>query len=178
MTKFKLQFPEEDISEIAARWDESIDPPMFELRRDVCERGWLNRNQLQEVALWLLPKKDRETAEKHVLKNSEEDVVAATAVALSSCNPYTQWEWLCGLQHGVRAPVASAVLHWFADGNYPIASKQSLWSCGVGGGIADVSDWIAYTQFCRELAAEHNITMRTLDRALCQHARNEWGDEG
>ena len=178
MTKFKLRKSlEGKIPETAAGWGETIDTPMLDLKRDVGERGWLNCNELQEVALWLLPEKIRKTAKRHVLENSEEDVAAATAVALSSCDPYTQWEWLCGLKHGVRAAVASAVLHWFAEGNYPIASKDSLWSCSVDDGIADVHDWIAYTQFCRDLAAEHNITMRTLDRALCQHYRNEAGDE-
>ena len=168
MAKFELQFQEEKILEIAGKWNTSIDKPMCQLRPVVCERGWLNREDLKKVAGWLVPEDKRESAEQNVLGNSEEDVVAATAAALSSCDVYTQWQWLFWLQ-GVQGSVASAILHWFAEGNYPIASYYSLKSCGFAGKVESISDWVEYTQFCRDLATKHNITMRTLDRALRQY---------
>ena len=171
MTKFKLQFPEEDIPKIAGKWDINIDKPMFALMGDVYKQGWLTRQELQQVADWLWPTDNQDDSEKHILKNPEESVAATTAVALSSCDSYTQWWWLLELR-GVQAPVASATLHWFAEGNYPIASKPALRSCGIAEGkIAGFCEWYEYTQFCRKLAVEHNITMRTLDRALCQYDR-------
>ena len=174
MPKFKLQFPEECILEIAGKWKTSIDEPMLELRPVVCERGWLNREDLKKVAGWLVCEDKRESAEKNVEGNSEEEVVAATAAALSSCDVYAQWEWLFWLD-GVRGSVASAILHWFAKGNYPIASYYSLKSCGVAGKIESIADWVEYTQFCRDLATKHNITMRTLDRALRQYGEHGKG---
>ena len=168
MTKFKLQESlEGQIHEAAKRWKETIDPPMFELGLVVCNRGWLTLEELQAVADWVYPdEKQRITNE-----NSEDDVVVATASALSSSDVCAQWQVLCNL-NGVGASTASAVLHWFANGDYPIATGPALWSCSADDvNCKPVPVWLEYTRFCRQMAAAHNIDMRTLDRALCQYGR-------
>ena len=169
MTKFKLQFPEEDIPEIAARWDTDIDKPMLALRPNVCKQGRLTLAELQEVADWLVDS-ERGQRNVHIAKNTEEEVVAITSEVLLPCDDaHKQWQTLCKL-HGVGPSVASTVLHWFAQGDFPIATQPALRSCSADGLDFGESDaWIEYTQFCRDLAARHKITMRTLDRALRQY---------
>jgi hypothetical protein len=37
--------------------------------------------------------------------------------------------------------------------------------------VYEFSFWWEYTQFCRKLAAEAGVSMRTLDRALWQYSK-------
>ena len=165
MTEFKLEESfEENILEIAGRRDVSVDAEMIKLKPVVCARGWLERDDLQKVDDWLSGKQ-----RQNVLANTQEAIEAVTASVLSSCDACAQW-WALWELHDMRASVASSILHWFADGDYPIASIHALRACNASEfDFSNVTVWLGYTRFCRQLATKHDVTMRTLDYAMFQH---------
>ena len=70
--------------------------------------------------------------------------------------------------HGVRIPVGSAILHWFHECRYPIWDINARWSVQFDKSQYrnDFERWKAYVEFCRDIADEYEVSMRTLDRAL------------
>jgi hypothetical protein len=76
--------------------------------------------------------------------------------------------------HGVSWPTASVFLHFAGRDRYPILDYRALWSLGIEKPIAYTFDfWWHYTLFCRKLADEAYVSMRTLDRALWQFSASQ-----
>ena len=162
MTAFKLRFPEGRIHELAKEYPAEYDKPMRDMQSAIRKQGWLTRDDLNKVRKWLkVPFPGKKTIDAPL------QIVGATAIALATCNESKKWDALVKVR-GVQGSVASSLLHWFAEGNYPIASKPALWSCNVAGSN-DLSFWLDYTKFCRELAEKNGVSMRALDRALVQY---------
>jgi hypothetical protein len=73
---------------------------------------------------------------------------------------------------GVKWPTASVFLHFAFPNRYPILDFRALWSIGT-----DVPKqytfpfWQEYTKFCRALALEAKVDLRTLDRALWKYSK-------
>ena len=78
---------------------------------------------------------------------------------------------------GYGWPTASVLLHFGYDNLYPILDFRALWSLGLEKPPSqyDFDFWMDYTHYCRQLAAETNVSMRTLDRALWQSAKKPTG---
>ena len=170
MTKFNLEFSEKKIHELAAQYDVTYDEPMRKMQSVIRERGWVTLPDLKRIRKWLKLRFWANTQKTAV----PQQVVGVTAFALATCDEHEKWQALVNLK-GVGTRAASALLHWFSQGNYPIVSEPSLWSCGVDIGEmpdGDVAFWIAYTKFCREKAERNGVSMRVLDRALSQHHYN------
>lgn len=72
--------------------------------------------------------------------------------------------------HGVSWPTASVVLHFWHNDPYPILDFRALWSLGFDKQPTyyTFDIWSKYTDFCRRLAKESEVSMRTADRALWQ----------
>ena len=80
------------------------------------------------------------------------------------------------LLHGVSWPTASVLLHLGHPDPYPILDFRAMWSLSVDvpddtSGFYTFDLWWAYTQFCRKLANQCGVDMRTLDRALWQYSK-------
>lgn len=104
-------------------------------------------------------------------KNEPAYVEAVTRIALTTPHERLRIEVLT-LLSGVGWPMASVILHWGHHDPYPILDSRALWSLGVSDPPAYTFDfWWAYTEFCRHLAHHTSISMRHLDRALWQYAR-------
>ena len=76
--------------------------------------------------------------------------------------------------HGVGAPTASVILHFFHKQDYPILDFRALWSVSLIEGDKynySYALWSKYVEFCREQAAEADVSMRDLDRALWQYSK-------
>jgi hypothetical protein len=73
---------------------------------------------------------------------------------------------------GVGVPTASALLHFGFPSDYPILDVRALESLGqpTTRTTYSVTYWLRYLAACRGLAAEHRVTLRTLDKALWQHS--------
>ena len=162
---FKLKLRKNKISEIASRYEIPWDDQMSELKSAIRERGYLTKGELEVVEAWLRVDPRR----RRVGANSPIAVKKATAIALSSRDEREKWRELMKLT-GVGRSAASSILHWFADGDYPIASTPALWSCSYEGGRNSFKFWWEYVEFYRQMRAESgNVKSRTFDRALVQY---------
>ena len=109
----------------------------------------------------------------HRIKSNNDDFVKErTGFALSSATADPDRVRL----KGVGWAVASAILHWFHQDHYPIWSGPARYSVRLDEtrGTQKPGEWEAYVKFCRKLAKENKVDMRTLDRALWKH----YDDEG
>ena len=75
---------------------------------------------------------------------------------------------------GVEWAVASAILHWFHKDHYPIWSAHTRYSMYIDKAryTQKRGEWEAYVKFCRKLAKENGVDMRTLDRALWKYSES------
>ncbi len=163
--------PDEEIVAVAARYNIPWDEQMRKLQPDIRARGWLSQQNMEAVAVWLRISPGKQK----FADNPPGAIEGATAIALSTCDESRKWHVLMDLP-GVGKSIAPSVLHWFDDGNYPIATRPALWSCSAEAEDLHLSSsWLEYTKFCRATAEEHNVTMRTLDRALQRHYEEKRG---
>lgn len=75
---------------------------------------------------------------------------------------------------GVGWPMASVILHFGYENQYPILDFRALWSLGVDAPNSYTFQiWEPYTHFTRELADKAGVSMRELDRALSQYSKEK-----
>lgn len=154
------------------------DTPMKKLVCEVKKRGYLTKCELIKVAKWKVPKKRNTLC--NVRKNCLNDVKEMTRAAFRTTIDdsiyylYNQRAPRDVGLYGVRIPMGSAILHWFHEGRYPIWDRYAIQSVQL-----DKSQyrnkferWKVYTLFCRDIADEYEVCMRTLDRALFQYGKN------
>ena len=133
----------------------------------VKKRGFLTKPEFLELCRWKSPRS------KHLVeRNSVGFVEEVTRTALSTPEERLRIEVLT-LLTGVGWPSASVLLHFAHVDPYPILDYRALWSLGIDHVPAayDFDFWMAYTLFCRKLAAEVGVSMRQLDRALWQYSK-------
>ena len=165
--KPKLRFRTNQIKKIASRYEYSIsEDELRALRSVVQKRGHITKDELQKMAYWKAPR-----SSGHIKSNSEEYVQEITGAALGAIQERSRIEILT-LLDGVSWPTASVILHFCHQDPYPIIDFRAMWSVGLdvplryGFGI-----WWCYAEFCRKIASESDIDMRTLDRALWQYSK-------
>jgi hypothetical protein len=106
-------------------------------------------------------------------------VATAIGSAARARGYYTRREFLTAGQithltalAGVGMPTASVLLHVALPKSFPILDVRALESLGVSGRSSYTpAFWATYVEACRALAAEHGISLRTLDKALWQHSK-------
>jgi len=168
---FRLRFPGAQIERWAARF---CDPPDERVERVVAERakrqGYLRRPDFLHLCRWKTPR-----SRPNVEKNSEPFIAAVTATAFSTPNERLRIEVLTLLE-GVHWPTASVILHFGHREPYPILDVRALWSLGIDEPPAyRFPFWWEYTKTCRRLADRYHCSMRVLDRALWQYAKEHQG---
>ena len=162
----ELRFSEDQILQIAQRYEDPYDLTLEELREPISLQGYLTKEQLKRVAYWKSPR-----GKHHIEKNSNEYVKEITTYALTSPVERVKIEVLT-LLDGVSWPTASVILHWYDKAFYPILDFRALWSCST-----DVPKrykfafWWQFVEFCREIASRNGIDKRELDRALWQYSK-------
>jgi hypothetical protein len=171
MTVFKLRFPVPRIEHWAGR---SSDPVDDEVERVIAPRtkrlGYLRKPDFLRLCRWKTPR-----SRPNVEKNSETFIEAVTATAFSTPEERLRIEALT-LLDGVHWPTASVILHFGHREPYPILDVRALWSLGIETPPAYAFEfWWEYTKACRRLADRHGCSMRTLDRALWQYAKERQG---
>ncbi|MCA9953831.1 MAG: hypothetical protein KC434_03875 [Anaerolineales bacterium] len=164
---FELRFPKTEILEYATRYEyPNEDVIMQEIAPQIRQQQFVAQEQLVVLCNWKSPRIRTRCA-----ANDPEFVKSATQTAFHTSNEQLRVEVLT-LLSGVGWPMASVLLHWGHVDPYPILDFRALWSLGF-----DVLPhynfefWWAYTQFCRQLAQEAGVSMRTLDRALWQYSK-------
>ena len=163
-----LKLPDNfDIAHYEATYSDD-DTPIERIVTEVTERGYLTKSDLIEVSRW----KSKERNVGRVKKNSDNFVEEITRAALCLDTPEPERvSGLCRL-HGVAWATASAILHWFHKDPYPIWDRPASEAIEFEKSQYknDFERWDAYMSFCRNVAAQKGVDMRTLDRALWQYS--------
>jgi hypothetical protein len=106
-----------------------------------------------------------------VASNSAPAIRAATRRAFGARELSEQVGHLLALA-GVGLPTASVLLHFAFPEALPILDVRALESLGVKGHPSHTPAlWTDYVDTCRELAATHGVSLRTLDKALWQYSK-------
>jgi hypothetical protein len=164
---FTLQFDPREIGALAARFGESEDTDVEAAGAAAARRGHYTRAEFLVVCEWKSAR-----SRPLVAANSAGAIEAATRQALSpAAGDRERIESLLALR-GVGLPTASVLLHFAMPDRYPILDVRALESLGVSGHPSrTVAFWLEYVDACRALAAEHGVSLRTLDKALWQHSK-------
>jgi hypothetical protein len=166
---FALQFPASEIPALAARFPALDDAATHRLGVAARARGHYTRSEFLVACAWKSPR-----SRPKVQANSARAVRAATSVALSpGSSEQARMEALLALQ-GVGVPTASTLLYIAFPTEYPILDVRALHAFGQKPRSGyPTSYWLAYLEACRGLAAEHGVSLRTLDKALWQWSKEE-----
>jgi hypothetical protein len=168
MAKFKLRFCCDEVPAIAARYSYTADVTAIDtLAQGARSKGFLTKAELLIVGQWKSAR-----AVPKIAQNVEGLIIDVTRLTLSTPHERMRIGAL-NLLHGVGHPMASVVLHWFHPERYPIIDFRALWSLGIEKPPTFYSFdfWWSYVAFCRQLATDAGVDMRTLDRALWQYSK-------
>lgn len=162
-----LKFKPAQIHELASRYDYRVsEADLLELKKTIFTKGHLTKQDLKTVAEW----KARRSS-NNVDKNPEQYVEEIIGFALKTPSERARIESLTMLD-GVGWPTASVILHMFHRDPYPIMDYRALWSVNLDVPAQYKFDfWRTYVRYCREIAEEANVDMRTLDKALWQYSK-------
>ncbi len=135
---------------------------------DVKKRGYLTKRDLKKVSIW----KSKYRNVHHIEANSDDCIMEITRTALTPDTP--EHDRINGLRclRGVDWATASAILHWFHQDLYPIWDRPASEAIEFEKSQYknDFERWDVYMSFCRNVAAQKGVDMRTLDRALWQYS--------
>lgn len=121
----KLRCRQIELKKLAQRYEyDSID--LGGIEAGICERGFLTKDDLWNVARWKSPR-----SAGQVEKNSQFFVEEISGIALSAKDERTRIEVLT-LLNGVQWPTASVILHFFHREDYPIIDFRALWTVSMG----------------------------------------------
>jgi hypothetical protein len=165
---FNIRFPIADIAYWAAQYTGDIVKEDGWFQHPVPliqERGCFLRDEFLMFCDWKSPR-----PRKRYESNTADYIQEVTAIALSARSERLRINVLKTLE-GVSLPVASVLLHFAHRDPYPIIDFRAVWSLGLEEYPGTFEFWWAYTEYCRQLADECQVNMRTLDRALWQYSK-------
>ena len=168
-----LRFNESEIRDWAERYRQcqkmtSRKAEHFLIERKICiqRKGFMTKHELYKISYW----KYRRNASL-VLEEKDTKIEDVTKRAFTEGNDWDKLETLTEL-HGIGHAKASAILHLYDKDCYPIVDKFAAWSVGrqlKNRQAYSKEFWLAYVKFCRGLANQNGLDMRTVDRALMHY---------
>jgi hypothetical protein len=164
---FKLRFSITEVSEWAARYPVADDAEIEMVIAPAARaRGYFTKPELQTICTWKTPR-----SKPRITRNPKEFIGAVTRTALSTPNERLRIEVLT-LLDGISWASGSVILHFAHNERYPIVDFRTLWSLSIDQPpVYDFNFWWNYTKYCRELADQAGVSMRTLDRALWTYSK-------
>jgi hypothetical protein len=168
---FSLQFDPVEIPALAVRFGPEADDPVVTAAGAAArERGHYLKREFLLVCRWKSPRSG-----PRVAANPPKAIVRQTGAALAATDDAERMAALLELD-GVGVPTASVLLHFASPAGCPILDVRALDALGhKGRSTYPVSYWVAYCAACRTLAAEHGVSVRTLDKALWQFSYESRG---
>ena len=124
-------------------------------------------DELYDISYW----KSRRQSKRVCDNNTEKTVNRVTKAAFTSDNDWDKLKKLMELD-GISYARASAILHLYDAGCYPVIDVYAVWSVDKNDTVKNSYTkkfWCAYVPFCRELANRNKVDMRTVDRALMHY---------
>lgn len=172
-TVFTLRFELKDLGFWAERYNYPGEELMMQdIAPQIQEQRFVMHEQLVKLCNWKSPR-----IRTRCIANDPAFIKSVTQTAYTTPNEQLRVEVLT-LLSGVGWPMASVLLHWGHVDQYPILDFRALWSLGFDTLPRYNFDfWWAYTQYCRQLAQDANVSMRTLDRALWQYSKEHQGKD-
>jgi hypothetical protein len=168
---FALQFPPEEIHALAARFGDSDDSACLRAGAAARGRGRYTRGEFLLLCAWKSAR-----SRPLVAANSPARIARATGRALDAATGEAERMEALLTLNGIGVPTASVLLHFAEPDRYPILDVRALESLGAAGrSVYPVSFWLRYLEACRELAARHGVSLRTLDKALWQYSKERAG---
>ena len=164
------RFAPNNILQLAQRYWNYSSPAQQEREHEIIDnrapvfrqRGYLTQDDLIVLTRWKSPR-----TVPRIEQNTGAFVQEVTRVALSMDISEEMRIKILPILNGVQWPVASVVLHFGFEGRYPILDFRALWSLQEPQPTTYTLDlWLRYINFCRQYSAEHQVSMRDLDRAL------------
>ena len=158
--------------------------PLLLTRVSSCQPQW-GRDRGNILVSRITPKQQRFVTEYLIDLNATQAAIRAgymerntaryvrevTSIALRAASERLRIETLT-LLDGVSWPTASVILHFFHRSRYPILDFRALWSVRLETPSQyGFEFWWSYVRYCRVVASEHHVDMRTLDRALWQYSK-------
>jgi hypothetical protein len=166
--EFELQFPPGDIAALASRFGDTDDSACSAAGAAAAARGWYRREEFLTVCAWKTAR-----SRPRVEANDAAKVRELTRRAFATRDEASRMAALLELE-GVGAPTASTLLHFAFPAEYPILDVRALQSLGQSGrSTYPVAFWLDYLEACRRLARRHGVSIRTLDKALWQHSKEQ-----
>ena len=144
----------------------------------VAKRGYYQKAEMAMVGEWKSPR-----IRSRLARNPDEDVRDISRLALGA--PERLQHRIFSLLHGVRVPVASALLTVWAPDRHTVIdfraveALEKLQSIGALGqevpphSAGELPDYTRYLECCRSVARHCGVGLRDLDRALWK-----WSKEG
>ena len=157
----QINFTRKQILEYAARYVYDADDVLGARMKAAAALGHMTRDDLIEVAKW---KWRGGATRKLCAKNTEAEVEEISGISFAAKSERLRIGALLTL-HGVQWPMASVILHFAFPDRYPILDVRAMNTTG-GSTYYTLEKWNEYVALCRKTAAEHNVSMRTLDKAL------------
>jgi hypothetical protein len=162
---FTLRFPGKQLALLTARYTVNDELPIT-MGRQACLRGYMHLDEFLTISDW-----KSSTGHPSHQRNSEETVRRRTQGSLATNDEKSAITSLM-LLNGVSWTMGSVLLHFTHSEPYPVMDAGTLFSLnGPTDQRPTLPVWLAYVQACRTIASDHKISMRDLDRALWQFAR-------
>jgi hypothetical protein len=160
--EFTLQFKPAEITGLAERYGYESDNDALAAGTQI-RTGNHGRQNLITIFEW----KTKGRGRSRLRKNSDGEIADALNLASLAKTERAAVAVLLGLQ-GVHVPVASAILTAIYPKRYTVIDFRALEALGCESKDRSVNFYLAYLKACRQLASEHDVTLRKLDRALWQ----------
>lgn len=160
---FVMQFPPEQVPELAAAYCYKDDGPAVRAGADARREGAYSKDGLLRVVRWKAAR-----ALPLVVINRGETIASATSEALAADDDAVALAQLVELP-GIGVPIASTLLHFAYPDRYPILDYRALRSLGHGRRtVYPIAFAVRYFAACRELRNAHDSipSLRFLDKAL------------
>ena len=166
----KLRFDESKIRYYADKYlveEKDYDNPLESVVDAVKGSGHLTKIDLIELSHWA-----RNRSTYRIESHTDDFIKEKTGFALSSDTAEPDRINRLLELDGVGWVVASAILHWFHQDDYPIWCPPTRNSVGIDNNseAPKRGEWEAYVKFCRKIAKKNGVDMRTLDRALWKYS--------
>ena len=167
-SKLNIKFNSKHIQYWADKFSFQAEDKVLALDKKVRPQKYLTKSDLKIVGEWKSPR----SAGK-ICNNKESCVEEVTRFALNTSCDRATIESLTILD-GVGPSIASVILHFFHEKDFPIWDFRARWSVSLNKGKEykyNYAEWSDYVKYCRYLAKKEGVCMRVLDRALWQYSK-------
>jgi hypothetical protein len=161
-TDFRLRFQPAEIRDLVKRYGPSQDDAALKAGKEI-RAGARTRAYVETIFRW----KTKGRGISRLRKNSDEEIADALGLAVAANTDRAAISVLSGLR-GADVPVASAILMAIDPERYTVIDFRALEALGNRSNNRSVSFYLEYLSACRQLAKEHQVSLRDLDRALWQ----------